>query len=83
MLSTSKMFRKNVFIFNNFIRKKSNFTAKQKRKNILLPPIDNVSLCFVGNGAEGNSSSVFLSYNDKNFVFNCGEGTQRRMSDFG
>ena len=44
---------------------------------------DNVSLCVVGNGADGNPRSLFLDYNDHIFMFNCGEGLQRSICDLG
>ena len=59
-----------------------NFKTKSF-KNSVVNAIDDISLCVVGNGAEGNPRSLFLNYNDKLFMFNCGEGLQRALSCFG
>lgn len=44
---------------------------------------DFISLHVLGNGAGGNPRSVILDYNDRLFMFNCGEGLQRLLPDYG
>lgn len=44
---------------------------------------DSILLHVLGNGAGGNPRSVILDYNDRLFMFNCGEGLQRLLPDYG
>ena len=70
--------------FHPFWMKNFRFVSQQHHRQSSQPKTnDNVSICVVGNGSDGNPRSIFLDYNDRIFMFNCGEGVQRLISDLG
>lgn len=68
------------FIWNN-VRYLSN-RSKQPSIQTKQENCD-ISFCIIGNGSEGNPRSVILDYSERLYMFNCGEGVQRILSDFG
>lgn len=55
---------------------------RQKKKLQLLRQMNaNVTLQVLGTGATGAPSALFLSTDHTNYIFNCGEGTQRLANE--